>query len=133
METPEKISNQNKQWYLVEVIEKCEPVDKDKTSDLRRVTTWGNIHLIKAISSEEAYDKGVKIGKGGAFKFNNSDNVEMEWSFVGIGDLLLIHEDIEDGAELMWTDYGDITNKRAQSFAKSKEELVRNISKSEKE
>lgn len=94
---------------------------------MRRVTTWGNIHLVKANSSEEAYDKGVKIGKDGAFKFNNSVKVEMEWSFVGIGDLLLIHEDIEDGAELMWTDYGDITNKRAQSFAKSKEELIKNI------
>lgn len=62
----------------------------------------------------------------------NSDNIEMEWTFVGIGDLMLIHEDIEDVAELMWTNYGDITNKRADRFAKSKEELIGNLKSGER-
>jgi len=131
METTEKISNHNKQWYLVEIIEKCEPADRAKTNDLRRVTTWGNMHLVKAKSSEEAYDKGMKIGKESEVKYINSDKIEMEWTFVGIGDLLLIHEDIEDGAELMWTNYGDISNKRAERFAKSKDELIGNLESEE--
>lgn len=69
METPEKISNQDKQWYLVEIIEKCEPANRDKSSALRRVTTWGNIHLVKAASAGEAYDKGMKIGNESGIKY----------------------------------------------------------------
>jgi hypothetical protein len=132
MKASEKISNQNKQWYLVEIIEKCEPVLRDKSSDLRRVTTWGNMHLVKADSPEEAYAKGLKIGRDSAFIFINANHQEMEWSFVGIGDLLPIYEDIEDGAELMWSDYGDISNKKANRFAVSKDELIANIKKREK-
>ena len=51
----------------------------------------------------------------------------MESIFVGIGDLIPIHEDIEDGAELMWTDYGFISNKRTMKMSYSKEELLKNV------
>jgi hypothetical protein len=50
-------------WFLVEIIEKYEPIDADKTQELRRVTTWGNYHLINAETPSQAYDKAVKIGK----------------------------------------------------------------------
>ena len=51
----------------------------------------------------------------------------MENSFVGIGELLPIYEDIEDGAEIMWTDYGNISNRRAERFVKNKKELLESI------
>ena len=124
MASSEKISTQNKDWYIVEIIEKLEPVARDETNDLRRVTTWGNCHLIKAESKEEAYNKAEKIGKEGEYNFINADKREMEWIYVGIGDVLLIHEDIEDGAEIMWTDYGAISNRRALRIARSKEILT---------
>ena len=71
-----------------------------------------------------AYDKAVKIGKESEYKFINSDKIEMEWVFVGIGELLPIYEDIEDGAELMWTDYGYISNRRTMKMPYEKEELI---------
>ena len=112
MEKAEKISNKNGNWYIAEIIEKCEPVERNEKQELRRVTTWGNHHLIKADSPEKAFDKAEKIGKEAEYKFTNSDKIEMEWIFVGIGELLPIYEDIEDGAELMWNDYGFISNRR---------------------
>jgi hypothetical protein len=124
MKVPEKISNKNGDWYIVEIIEKCEPVNRDEKKDLRRVNTWGNHHLIKASSPEKAFDKAVKIGREGEYKFINADKIEMEWIFVGIGDLLPIYEDIEDGAELMWTDYGFISNKRTMRMPYEKKELM---------
>jgi len=48
MNSSEKISNEYRKWYIVEIIEKCEPVNRNEGQDLRRVTTWGNHHLIKA-------------------------------------------------------------------------------------
>ena len=73
----EKISNQNKNWYIVEILEKCEPVIRNEENDLRRVTTWGNHHLIKADSPEQALDKAVILGKEKNYKFTNSDKIEM--------------------------------------------------------
>ena len=127
MEKAEKISNKNGNWYIVEIIEKCEPVERNEKQELRRVTTWGNHHLIKADSPEKAFDKAVKLGKEAEYKFTNSDKIEMEWIFVGIGELLPIYEDIEDGAELMQNDYGFISNRRTMRMPYKKKELMKLI------
>ena len=129
MEPKEIILNENRKWFIVEIIEKCEPIDRDESKDLRRVTTWGNHHLIKANSPEEAFDKAEKIGKENQYKFTNTDNLEMEWIFVGIGELLPIFEDIEDGAELMWNDYGFISNRRTMRMRYEKAELMELLKK----
>lgn len=127
MKHAEKISNKNGNWYIVEIIEKCEPVERNEKQELRRVTTWGNHHLIKADSPEKAFDKAVKLGKEAEYKFTNTDKIEMEWIFVGIGELLPIYEDIEDGAELMWNDYGFISNRRTMRMPYKKKELMKLI------
>lgn len=127
MEKAEKISNKNGNWYIVEIIEKCEPVERNEKQELRRVTTWGNHHLIKADSPEKAFDKAEKLGREAEYKFTNSDKIEMEWIFVGIGELLPIYEDIEDGAELMWNDYGFISNRRTMRMPYKKKELMKLI------
>ncbi len=132
MGSNEKISNENGNWFIVEIIEKCEPLNRNDENDLRRVTTWGNHHLIKADSPEKAFDKAVKLGKEKNYKFTNSDKVEMESIFVGIGELLPIYEDIEDGAELMWNDYGFISNRRTMKMPYEKEELMKLIMPKEK-
>ena len=127
MKNTEKILNKDGNWYIVEIIEKCEPVKRNEKQDLRRVTTWGNHHLIKANSPEKAFDKAVKLGKEKNYKFINSDKLEMESIFVGIGELLPIYEDIEDGAELMWNDYGFISNRRTMRMPYEKKELMKLI------
>lgn len=124
----DKISNKNGNWYIAEIIEKCEPINRNEEQELRRVITYGNHHLIKAENPKEAFDKAVKIGKDGEFKFTNSDKIEMEWIFVGIGELIPIYEEnIEDGCEIMWTDYGFISNRKAMRFPRSEKELLENI------
>ena len=128
MKEIEKISNEKGNWYIAEIIEKREPTNRSKDNDMRRVVTWGNFHLIKAESPKMAYEKAVKIGKEGEIKFINSDNIEMEYTFVGIADIIPIYEDsIEDGCEIMWTDYGSITNKKATGFVRSEKEILENI------
>ena len=70
----------------------------------------------------------MKIGKEGEYKFTNTDKIEMEWIFVGIGELLPIYDDnIEDGAEIMWKDYGFISDRRTKRFIFDKKELLNNI------
>ena len=127
MEENEKISIEKVNWYIAEIIEKREPVNRNKENDLRRVVTWGNFHLIKAENPKQAYEKAIKIGKEGEVRFINSDKIEMEYVFVGVADLIPIYEDIEDGSEIMWTDYGVMTNRKTERFARSEKELLENI------
>src|SRR5690606_3017504 len=125
MRTQEKISNENGNWYIVEIIEKCEPVDRNEKQELRRVTTWGNHHLIKANSPEKAFDKAVKLGKESEYKFINTDKIEMEWMFVGNGELLpLYHDNVEDRTELRWRDYGLISDRRTKRIVYDKKEFL---------
>ena len=77
MEGTEKISNEKGNWYIAEIIEKCEPVKHNKENDMRRVITWGNFHLIKADSPKLAYQKAIKIGKESEVKFINSDKIKL--------------------------------------------------------
>ena len=114
-------------WFLVEIIERCEPADSNQKQDLRRCIVWGNYHLIKATSPDKALDKAEKLGKSGNYTFTNSDKLKMKWEFIGIGDIIPIYEDIEDKAELMWTDYGFISARRSNRFSKTKKELLKGL------
>ena len=114
-------------WFLVEIIERCEPVKVDTKNPRRRCTVWGNFHLIKAATPDKAIDKAEKLGRQGNYTFINTDKVEMKWEFVGIGDILPIYEDIEDKAELMWTDYGFISAGRSHRFVRTKKDMLKNI------
>ena len=52
----------------------------------------------------------------------------MEYTFVGIADLIPIYEEnIEDGCEIMWTDYGSISNRKSMKFVRSEKEILENI------
>ena len=127
----DKIVNK-KNWFLVEIIERLEPVDSDSTNSLRRCTVYGNFHLIKASTVDKAYDKAEKIGKSGNYNFKNADKRNMKWEYVGIGDIVPIYEDIEDKAEILWTDYGFISAKRSDKFAKTKTDLIKRLKRKSK-
>jgi len=122
----EKIDNSKGQWYFAEIIIRFEPVERDEANNLRRGTTWGNFHLIKAGSPEEAYAKAEKLGKDHNYTYP-SHGREIASVFAGVGDLLPIYEDIEDGAEIMYRDYGFISSKKAKRLVSTKEELLGGI------
>jgi len=52
----DKIKN-NRNWYLIEIIERCVPDNTNDKRPLRRCIVYGNYHMIKADSVEEAYEK----------------------------------------------------------------------------
>jgi len=114
----EIIQNKNN-WYIAEILEECVSKKPDETNNV----VWGNYHLIQAKSISEAYEKAVKIGKEGEFEFTNENNKEMRWVFLGIGELLPIYEDIEDGAEIMWTNYGALSKREIHKILSSKEAI----------
>jgi hypothetical protein len=121
-----KIKN-NGDWFLADVIERAEEVGKDKTNPNRRCLTWTNTILIQALSLEEAYDKAVKVAKENySMRYKAASGKTVSWKVLGLSSLVPIYEDIEDGAEIAFTDDGYISAKRSENMVKSKSEILSN-------
>ena len=112
-------------WFLADVIERSEDLDKDTLNPNRRCLTWVNTLLISAQSLSEAYDKATKIAKK---RYNTRYKAvagnTVQWTVLGLSSLKQIEEELEDGSEISWTDLGSISVKRSDSFVKTKQQLI---------
>jgi len=119
----------NGDWYIAELLEKCEPVGRDKRNPNRRHTVWRNAILIQAESAEAAYDKAMQFGKQEyRMRYQAASGDTVQWSFLGVADLIPVYEDIQDGNELFWTDHGEISAKRAKAMVRTKKQVLQNLS-----
>ena len=115
----------NGDWYIAELLQKCEPVGRDKSNPNRRHTVWRNAILIQADSAEAAYDKAMRLGKEKCrMRYKAASGGTVQWSFLGLADLIPVPEDIQDGNELFWTDHGEICAKRAEGMVRDREDIL---------
>lgn len=82
------------QWYLADLVMEF------KIEDEERRVVHVNTLLIRAGSPEEAYTKALKFGHQGEHSYRNTDGCKVRVRFRGLRDLNVIHELLEDGAEL---------------------------------
>jgi|SRR5689334_10842384 len=111
-------------WFLASVCVRNEPVVRSSKQASSRSLTWINTYLIHAKDLAEAFDKAVKIGKSEQNQYKVKGGLR-KWRFVGIWDLQLIWDDLADGEEMFWTDYGRITNRIARRRCITKQQLLR--------
>ncbi|MCI0565548.1 MAG: DUF4288 domain-containing protein [Nitrososphaera sp.] len=88
----------SRKWYLSHEILYLEPED---TSCDSKILVWKNLILIRADSPEEAYQKAIQHG------VDSENEVRVEgqkghFKFKGLKDLVLIYDDLDDGAEIEW-------------------------------
>ena len=105
-------------WIFNEVLQWVSRRQK-KLTDESRCLVWENTRLIRARNREEAFQKALRLGQEG----HPSPTSGGEWRFVGISLLLPVYEDLEDGAEVLWTVRGRMTVGRIKKLVKSKKEL----------
>lgn len=98
-------------WYVGSVLEQFRELE-GPGKNRKFNTVWENTHLIKARTIEQAYAKLERIGKLSNRPYRNPDGLLVEWRFRGVGELLPIYEALEDGSEIMWCDWGLISEKR---------------------
>ena len=87
---------------------------------------WENLVLIQAPDLASAYDKAAALGK--TCEDDDTwydDRGRLRHVFDGIAALLPIYEDLEDGAEVMWTDHGEMTAAKAKRMVRTKRQLLR--------
>jgi len=80
---------------------------------------WENLVLINAANADEAYLKAIAIGKSAEGDCNGTlrlDGAPAHAKFLGIADLGLVHDGIEDGTEILF-------RQKRQSLSKAKLKL----------
>ena len=93
-------------WYVASYQLRFIDMDKEGNDDPeRRFLVWTNTILVKADNIEQAYDKAGEIGKSESAPYKGRpDAIDVRWVFEGIVEVLPIYEEIEDGAEIMWSE-----------------------------
>jgi hypothetical protein len=105
------------EWFMVDLIQ--EFTFKDGSH-----LVWVNKRLVKATSLEQAYEKALEFGNAYNHTFINTDQEEVKSSFRGVRDLYLIYDKLEDGAELIYEEYEEITEDEIAAMVTPKEKLA---------
>jgi uncharacterized protein DUF4288 len=106
-------------WWIFKEVTQWVSNRQKKLSLTSRCLVWENTRLICARNREQAYQKALKLGRLG----HPSKTKGGEWRFVGISMLLPVYEEIEDGAEILWTEYGALPIRTIKKLAKKKRQL----------
>jgi len=94
-------------WYVASYLLRFVELDRIDVDDpSAHFLSWENTILVKATSAEKAYEKAVSFAKRETNPYKGgSEGVDVQWEFIGITQVLAIHEELEDGSELMWEEH----------------------------
>jgi hypothetical protein len=92
---------------------------------------WENLILVKAADADEAYQKAIFVGKSGEGDCAGTlriDGSPAYATFLGVSDMGLVHDGIEDGTEILFRQKRERRSK-AQSRVKGRRTLVARAAK----
>lgn len=104
-------------WYIAELVMECRI-----EGELRNVVHV-NIVLVRADSPEEAFEKAEQLGRAGEDSYLNSTNQKTIWIYRGLRGLNVIHDELEDGAELMFEEKIGVSEAAVQNMITPKTQL----------
>jgi hypothetical protein len=104
-------------WYLADII-----LEHTIEGDPRNVVHT-NIHLVEAESPEQAYDKALALGQASVMEYTNTDGRNFRVVFRGLRQLNVIHDELEDGAELTYKESVGVPEDELRGWVTPKEQL----------
>lgn len=107
-------------WYVVSYLLRFVELDDErKNDDEARFLSWENTILVRANNLDDAYKKGMTVARENAKPYKGGpDGIPVQWTLMGITDVLPVYEELGDGAEILWTE-------RAPRKLKNLKQLVR--------
>ena len=108
-----------RKWYISHEILGFEKSNKNEVAE--HLTIWENLILIRANDPEEAYQKSIAHGRLQEEPVE-IDGEEGYCKFLGLKNLFLIYDQIEDGIELEWYER-EISVNELSTIIKIKENL----------
>lgn len=108
--------------YLIRFIEVQDKQNADSESEF---LSWENTVLVKAKDLEEAYTKIEQIGREQDSPYKGGEEgILVNWVYQGITSLLPIYEELEDGAEIMWTERESIKLKDLRKMVGTLDDFI---------
>lgn len=104
-------------WYIADLV-----LEHTIEGDARNVVHV-NVHLIEADSPERAYEKANALGRQSERVYTNTDGKEVRVVFGGVRDLNVIHDELQDGAELTYEESTAVAEDELASWVRPKERL----------
>jgi len=108
----------NASWYIAELIERISVAGDP------RLVVHRNMHLIRADSPETAYTKALALGREGETTYLNPADQQVSIEFLGLADLSVIYEPLEDGAELAYTQHIVGSRQESERFVRDRNNLT---------
>lgn len=112
-------------WYVGSYLLRFVELDDANRNDPEaRFASWENTVLVKASSIEAAYTKIEKIGKLNSKPYKGGpQGIPVQWEYLGVTEVLPIYEDIEDGAEIAWTERAPRKLRKLREWVKAKSKV----------
>jgi hypothetical protein len=107
----------NAKWYVADIVEHI-----IVEGDPRNVVHTNSV-LVRADSPEEAYEKAMELGMGGEQSYENPGGQRVTFRFRGLRDLNVVHDELEHGAELTFSEDIGMDDSAIAEWVSSKEEL----------
>jgi hypothetical protein len=105
------------EWYVAEIVERI------RVQGDRRSLVHVNTCLIRAKTPDEAYDKALRLGERRQTVYVNSHGKEVRIAFLGLQDLNVVHDALEDGAERVHRAHLGMTDAAARTFVVARRSL----------
>ncbi|MGH9554490.1 MAG: DUF4288 domain-containing protein [Terriglobales bacterium] len=105
-------------WYVAEIVEEIR-VEHDPENVVHR-----NLVLIRADSPEEAYEKAIELGREGDREYDNPEARRVRFRFRGLSELCVIYDELEHGAELLFSEDVGVSEEQIASWVRPKEALA---------
>jgi hypothetical protein len=103
--------------YVAEIVEEIR-VEGDLRNVIHR-----NLLLINAHSPDEAYARAVGLGKEGETEYENPAGKNVVIKFRGLAALSVIHDKLEHGAELRYSEDIGVSETKIAELVRAKEQL----------
>jgi hypothetical protein len=111
-------------WLVLMTLPKAKVNDPDALSEV-----WENLVIIKAENEKDAILKAIKIGKSeegdcrGTLRLYGKLAIT---KFMGISNMGLIHDDLDDGTEILWR-LKRLRQKTVRASIVRRADLLRNL------
>ena len=106
------------EWYLADLV-----LEIVVEGDPRNVVHVNSV-LVQASSSDEAYEKAMILGRNSEKSYTNPVGNNVTFSFRGLQGLYVIHEELEHGAEIIYTQRVGLTPQEISGLIVPREKLA---------
>jgi hypothetical protein len=105
------------EWFIADLVEEI------RIQGSKRNVVHINSILVRANTPNKAYKKAIKFGKESNIKYINSEAKKVTIRFLGLRNLDVIHDPLNDGCEIMYIERIGMTKSGLKKLIKGKEEL----------